>query len=317
MNKRMKNMPANVRRFSLAVLVLAAAFSAVTAAPLSAMATEIRYIVNDRPITSYDIGRRVALLKLMRRGGNLNQAATQELIEEALRRDAIAGSGISVTQDMIDRSYESFASSNNLTTAQLNRILDEAGVSKEHFQGFMAVQIGWGRLLQSRSRSTGELSEQEVVQRILQQGGRKPSTTEYTLQQVIFVVPSGERSRLLAKRRSEAQAMRNRFNGCGNTVALAKGLLDVTVRDMGRVLEPELPADWKDVITSTGAGKATSVRETERGVEFIGVCNTRQVSDDHVARLVFQSEGAVDESIEELSDKLTAEMREKARIIER
>lgn len=318
MNERMKDMPARARSFSLMVLALAAAFLTVATAPLPAMATDIRYVVNDRPITNYDIARRVALLKLMRRSGNLNQTATQELIDQTLRRDEIANSGISVTQDMIDRSYASFASSNSLTTAQLDQILAQAGVTKEHFQGFMAAQIGWGRLLQSRSRSTGgALSEQEVVQRILQQGGKKPSTTEYTLQQVIFVVPSGERSRLLGRRKQEAQAMRNRFNSCEGTIGLAKGILDVTVRNMGRVLEPELPSDWKDQITKTSAGNATAIRETDRGVEFIGVCSTRQVSDDHVAKLIFQSEGAADESIEKLSEKLTAELREKARIVER
>ncbi|WP_274424191.1 peptidylprolyl isomerase [Chelativorans sp. YIM 93263] len=311
-------MPTFTRHFPKALLILAMAFS-MSVAPivLPAMATEVRYVVNDQPITNYDINRRVALLRLMRRGGDLNQAAVDEMINQTLRRQELQRSGVAVTQAMIDDAYANFAASNDLTVAQLDRILSEAGVTKEHFQGFMSVQIGWGRFLQSRSGSGGELSEAEVVERIMQQGGQKPSTTEYRLQQVIFVVPSAQRSQLLSQRQGEARAMRGRFNGCDTTVEAAKGIIDVTVRDQGRVLEPELPADWKDDIVGLGPGQATPVRTTDRGVEFIGVCSTRQVSDDHVAKLMFQNEDTEDTSVEQLSEELTSELRENARIIQR
>ena len=171
--------------------------------------------------------------------------------------------------------------------------------------------------MQSRSRSGAVLSEQDVVQKMLQQGGQKPTATEYMLQQVIFVVPSAQRGQLMAKRKREAQAMRDRFNGCENTVQFAKGLIDVTVRDMGRVLAPELPPEWKDQIAGTRPGAATPIRETERGVEFIGVCSSREVSDDHVARMVFQSQETGDESFEKASKDYMTELREKARIVRR
>lgn len=111
--------------------------------------------------------------------------------------------------------------------------------------------------------------------------------------------------------------MRERFNGCDGTRQFAKGLIDVTVRDLGRVVAPELPPDWKDQIVNTKPGQATPLRETERGVEFIGICSTREVSDDRVAQMVFENETATDEKADELSKKYLAELREKARIVER
>ena len=53
------------------------------------------------------------------------------------------------------------------------------------------------------------------------------------LQQVIFVVPAEERGNI-GKRKREAEAMRARFTGCERTREFAKGLIDVTVRDLGR-----------------------------------------------------------------------------------
>jgi len=297
-----------------AMLVLGA--GAATVVP--AAATDIRYIVNDRPITSYDIERRAALLKLMQRKGNTNELAAEEMIDQTLRQQEMARAGVNITPAMVDQSYANFASSNNMTAAQLDQILSQAGIGKEHFKEFIRTQIGWGRVMQGRARSGAVLSEQDVVQKMLQQGGQKPTATEYMLQQVIFVVPAAQRGQLMAKRKREAQAMRDRFNGCANTIQFARGLIDVTVRDMGRVLAPELPPEWKDQIAGTRPGNATPIRETERGVEFIGVCSSREVSDDHVARMVFQSqEGGGDESFEAAAKEYMAELRKKARIVRR
>ena len=92
----------------------------------------------------------------------------------------------------------------------------------------------------------------------------------------------------------------------------------MTVRDLGRILAPELPGDWEKQVKATQPGSATAVRETERGVEFIGVCSAREVSDDRVAELVYQSEARAGASgDDEVSKKLTAELRAKAQIVRR
>ncbi len=112
--------------------------------------------------------------------------------------------------------------------------------------------------------------------------------------------------------------MRQRFQNCETTREFAKGLLDVTVRDLGRILEPELPSDWAKEVKAAKAGSATVVRETERGVEFIGICSAREVSDDRVAQMVFQAEGSgSSEDNDDTSKKLTEELRAKAQIIRR
>ncbi len=111
--------------------------------------------------------------------------------------------------------------------------------------------------------------------------------------------------------------MRARFNGCNTTREFAKGLIDVTVRDLGRVLAPQLPPEWADQIKATKVGGATAARETDRGIEFIGICSSREVSDDKVAQMVFQSEGSNDKAAEELSQKYMDELKAKARIVKR
>ncbi len=279
----------------------------------SAQASEIKYVVNDIPVTNYDIARRAAFLKLQRRSGSASDA----MVEQALQFSEIKRRGIKISDQQVDDAYARFAAGNKLSVAQVDQIMAQSGVTKAHFKDYIRAQMGWSQVLGAKVRSEARISEQDAVQRMLQQGGTKPTATEYMLQQVIFVVPAAERSSQLGKRKREAEAMRSRFNGCKSTRDFAKGLLDVTVRDLGKVLAPELPPDWSESIKATKIGQATPVRETERGVEFIGICSSREVSDDRVAQMVFQNEIAGEEKPSKLSEEYLAELRKNARIIER
>lgn len=160
------------------------------------------------------------------------------------------------------------------------------------------------------------MSTEDLVSKMLERGGEKPTTTEYILQQVIFVVPSAKRNAILGARKREAESMRQRFVDCDSTREFAKGLKDVSVRDLGRVMQPTLPPGWKDLVEKTSQGKTTSTKVTDRGVEFIAVCSAKQVSDDLAAEMVFRSEQVNEPTSNDAnSDKYLKELREKSRVI--
>ncbi|GHC68775.1 SurA N-terminal domain-containing protein [Limoniibacter endophyticus] len=317
-------MKAFVRACSAAAIAVGIATSAIAlSSPAVAQKSEVRYIVNNTPITSYDIQRRAAFLRLQRTKGD----AGEQMIDQTLQLAEMQRLNIAISEQQVDEAYANFAKGNKLTTAQLDQIMAQAGVTSGHFKEYIRAQMGWGRVLQAKARQSGGsgglISEQEAVKRILENGGQKPSTNEYLLQQVIFVVPNAQRSALLSKRTAEANALRSRFSNCESTRDQARGILDVTVRDLGRNLEPTLPADWAEAIKATRAGGTTPAKATDRGVEFIAVCSVRSVSDDRVAQLVFSEQdqkaagGGGNESGEALSKKALAELREKAKIIKR
>jgi peptidyl-prolyl cis-trans isomerase SurA len=300
---------------SFALLVAATTVSVTVMTP-PAFASTIKYVVNDVPVTTGDVEHRAAFLRLQRKKGD----AAQEMIDQTLRLAEAKRLGIRISDAQVDAAYQRFASNNKMPLAQLDAVMEKSGVTRGHFKEFIRAQMAWSQALSARYRSgdgSGGLSEQDVVKRMLEKGGAKPSAMEYMLQQVIFVVPAAERKATLGKRKREAEAMRARFNGCNTTREFAKGLIDVTVRDLGRVLAPQLPPEWADQIKATKVGGATAARETERGIEFIGICSSREVSDDKVAQMVFQSEGSNDKAAEELSQKYMDELKAKARIVKR
>lgn len=298
--------------------VMATAAALALAAPLASVpavqASDIKVVVNNQAITSYDIARRSAFLKLQRRNGNLTELATEELIDEALKRSAFERAGYRIPESRVDQSFADFAKSNKMSPNQMTQILNQAGVTARHFKEYIRVQIGWGQLVAAQARSQGGLlNEQDVVAKMLERGGAKPTSTEYTLQKVIFVVPQNRRGSDMARRRNEANQMRGRIGDCSNTISLAAQLRDVTVQDIGRVLELRLPERWKKEVSGLQAGQSTRPQDSENGVEFLIVCRAKTVSDDRVAQLQFSTE-AVESGEAGNGEDMLKKIRENSRI---
>ncbi len=91
-----------------------------------------------------------------------------------LKRIEMKSRGINISDKEVDDAYAGFASRNKMTLAQLNQVMNQSGVTPEHFKKYIMVQMGWGRLVSARFRATGMVSEQEAVQRMLKNGGRSP-----------------------------------------------------------------------------------------------------------------------------------------------
>ncbi len=302
------------RRLAIAMTALAASL-VINPVVAAAQSSGVAAVVNRTPITTADVARRVAFLRLQRQKAD-TKTAREQLIDETLKRQEIARVKMSVSTDDVDASFARFAASNKMTPAQMGKILDQAGVTAEHFKSFIAVQMSWPRLLNARYGGGGSrMSSQELVTR-MKESKEKPVTTEYFLKQIIFVVPAAKRNAIINKRKAQAEASRSKFPGCDQAKDFAATMMDVSVRDLGRVMTPNLPDDWKPLIENAKNG-TTATKITERGVEFLAICDQRQVSDDVAAEAVFRAEdlGKTEKSGENPNDKkYLNELREKAQI---
>nr|WP_272210977.1 hypothetical protein [Marinicella sp. W31]MDC2876886.1 hypothetical protein [Marinicella sp. W31] len=296
-----------------------AAATVVGSAPQPAVAKtiDIALIVNNVPITNDDIAKRRNLMRLMGTSGNLNEKAREAMIDQALKQSEIALRGMSVTQPEVDQSFASFANSNGMSVAQMSSILNQAGVGVDHFKFYIAVSMSWGQLLRARYGSETLLPEDEFIAQLEQaeKDGKKPETTEYLLKRIVFVVPEKERGSLLAKRKREAEASRSKFPGCDQAVTFAATMNDVTVLDLGRYLEPQLPAQWKDVVVKA-KGDTTSVITTPFGAEYVAICQRETADDDYAARLVLSAkEDSAEKDMDTESKTYMKELKDKAQIV--
>ena len=304
-----------LRSTAFAFAIFAVPMVIALPAQQAAAATTVKVVVNKTAITSDDIAKRAAFLKLQRQSGNLPAKAREQLIDEALKREEIARVKMSVSTADVDASFARFASTNKMTTDQLTKVLAQAGVGAEHFKSFIAIQMSWPRLVNARYGGRNKMSTQDFVTR-LKERGNKPVTNEYFLQQVIFVIPEAKRKSITGKRKSEAEASRKRYPGCEQAKTFAATMLDVSIKDLGRMLEPELPPDWKPLVEKTPEGGTTGTRVTEKGVEYLAICKKQQVSDDYAAEVVFRSEDLMKAEKGENPNekKYLEELRKKAQI---
>lgn len=307
-----------VRSMMMGVALAAAVAVVVPAGTVQAAGSTVVAVVNNSPVTSGDVARRAAFLRLQRAKGNLRAMAREQMIDDTLKRDEILRLKASVSQAEVDASYARFASSNKMTLKQLGQVLDQAGVGSQHFKQYIALQMSWPRVVNARY-GNGGTNGKSLVERMQENGGKKPVTTEYFLKQVIFVVPEKRRNAILGKRKSEAEASRSKFPGCDQAKIFAATMHDVSIRDLGRVLAPQLPEDWKPLIEKAN-GQTTGTRVTERGVEYLAICKKREVNDDVAAEMVFRAEDLANSKGnegDENSKKYIAELRKKATITER
>ncbi len=282
--------------------------------------TYIRILVNNTPITNYDIQSRVAFLKLRRVGGDRVKVAEKELIEETLK-DAEAKRVNTLASDaQVDQAFATFAKRNKASPAQLSSELGKLGVGAQHFKNFMRTQMSWQGVVSGKFQAeTRQLSQIDAVTQIRKSGSSKPQLAEYSLQQIIFVVPEAKRKALLKLRRDEAKAFRQRFTGCDQTLNSVKALKDVSIVEKRRVLGPEIPALWKADVEALSTGETTKVRDTVNGVEFFAVCNINMVSDDYAAQIATQSKefDSFNEKGSAVSEAHLKALRSKATIIYR
>jgi peptidyl-prolyl cis-trans isomerase SurA len=313
----------NLAKLRSLIVGVATLVAAALVLPQSATAagSEVKAVVNGIVITSGDVAKRVAFLKLRRTPGNLQQKAREELINEVLMRAEIIRTGNSVSTDDVDAAYARFAKGNKMSVDQLNKIMQMAGIGVDHFKGYIGVQMSWPRAVQARYGSNGSrMSTSQFIARLKQDNGQKPKTTEYFLQQVIFVVPESKRNKIMGKRKSEAEASRKSYPGCDQAKVFAATMRDVSVRNIGRILEPQLPEEWKDQIVKANVGGTTPARVTEKGVEYLAVCKKREVSDDFAAQVVYEArdlEKAEKDGENPDSKKYLEELRKNATIVTR
>lgn len=299
-------------------LLLAATILTLTSATLplastASAATGVAIVVDNTAITTGDIAHRVAFLKIQKQRGNLNQMARDQLVDEELKRREIARLRMSVSTEEVDQAYARFAKNNKMSVPQLGQILDRAGVGSDHFKSYIAIQMSWPRALNARSQSQGS-NGADLAQR-LNGSKEKPVTTEYFLQQVVFVIPESKRGKITGKRQAEAEASRAKFPGCDQSKAFAATMRDVSIIQLGRVLLPAMPADWKPLIEKA-KGNTTGTRVTPRGVEYLAICKQRQVNDDYAAAAVFKAEdlGKQKGQKDPNEEAYIQELRKKARI---
>lgn len=274
----MLSFPYSLRSVAFAVLAclfIAAGFSAHAQSKIVAL-------VNDDPITSYELDQRTKLLKLTTRTGSRSKAL-KELIEEKLKLREAKRRGINPTPKEIDDAFASIAGRTKMSPAQLGQALSKSGVSANALKSRLRAELAWARTVRARFRGTVKVEEAEVIASARARGDAQQQVREFTLKQVIFIVPKGtsDSGRNAIKKR--ADRFRPTIAGCDAVLSQIEGMQDVVVKTVGRRDESQLSGPLLDKLSPLQIGQSTEPAPIKEGFEMLVICNIREIASDAAA----------------------------------
>ncbi len=253
----------------------------------------IQVVVNETPITSFDIGQRARLITLTERrpAAAARKAAERELIEDQIKLAEAKRLDIEVSQSEIDNAYARVAQNVKLKTSQLTQVLRQGGVNPQTLKDRLKVQLTWNQVLQRRFSSRVEIDQSDLI-RALQDVAEedKNKSLEFDLKRIVVVVPKSSSKGFKSGRLRESKQIRGAFDGCDSAGNVLKDYKEVVVQTIGRRLETELPPELREEIKSTPPGKLTAPETTAVGYEMIAICGKREIASDIAKRTELESE---------------------------
>jgi peptidyl-prolyl cis-trans isomerase SurA len=159
------------------------------------------------------------------------------------------------------------------TSAQLTQGLAKSGVNANTLKAKIRADLVWQQLIRSRYQSRLQLSDKDVQSALGVNAEQGESVSyEYTMRPILLLVPPGSPGSVYESRRREAEALRNRFRGCSESLPAVRAVRDVAVRDQVIRNSADLPPELSKILDSIPVGQMTAPEATRHGIEMFAVC---------------------------------------------
>jgi peptidyl-prolyl cis-trans isomerase SurA len=287
----------NGRRFALrrsqplGLLALAAALAVLAAVPegsdrAAAQEVSIKVLVNDDPISDYDIDQRERFLALTTQeqpSPELKKKATDMLIDERLQMQEARKLSITPDDDDLNRILNDMAQRNNLSVDGLATALGKGGVNIKTLKDRIRAQLAWQGVVRQKFRHDVDVADADVDKALAEagaNGGGGTATPALQLKQVKFELPANADDKTIATRLAAAEALRARFDNCANVNDLAKGVEGASVKTLTDQQPASLAQPARLLVMSAKVGQMTPPTLVQSAVEVYAVCGKRTMVGD-------------------------------------
>lgn len=238
----------------------------------------IAAIVNDQIISSYDLEQRVRLVMVSSGIPNtpdnvarIRGQVLRALVDEYLQRQEAQRLNISVTQEEMDAALARIAQRSNMTIEQIEKFLQEGGVSRSALEAQIRSDIAWNRVVQQQFGGLVTVGQNEVdeVLRRLEEEADQP---RYLVSEILITFDgpahaeeiSAGTQRLVEQIREGApfEAVARQFS---QSASAANG------GDIGWVHASQLPEGVGEVVSNMQAGMISDPIRTMNGFYIIQV----------------------------------------------
>jgi peptidyl-prolyl cis-trans isomerase SurA len=246
----------------------------------------IKVLVNDDPISDYDIDQRERFLAITSReqpSPELKKKAIDLLIDERLQIQEGRKLGVTPDEDDVNKVLGDMAQKNNLDANGLATALGRAGVNIKTLKDRIRAQLVWQDVVRRKFRREVQIGDVDV-DRALSEAGEKAdggeAQTTMQLRQVKFTLPSNADQRTIAARLAAAESLRAKFSSCANVSELTKGVDGASIKTLQDQQTASLAQPARLLVMNAKVGQMTPPTLSSSGVELYAVCGKRSIKGD-------------------------------------
>jgi peptidyl-prolyl cis-trans isomerase SurA len=271
----------------LVAALLLAVFVTAAATPGRAQEVSIVVLVNDDPISDYDVDQRERFLAITTQeqpSPELKKKATDQLIDERLQVQQGRKLSVSVDEDDVTKIVEDMAKKNNLDVDGLATALGKAGVNIKTLKDRIRSQLVWQNVVRQKFRREIQIGDADVDKALSdagEQASSGPAETALQLRQVRYELPAGADQKTIAERLAAAESVRGKFGSCAD---LAKGVEGASVKTLADQQPASLVQPARLLVMNAKMGQMTPPTLTASAVEMYAVCGKRSVKGDDKTR---------------------------------
>ena len=275
----------NRTRRKLAALMFATAAGILPLLPAPAAAQHVVALVNGQPITALDVAQRLKLHQISTRRSPPRQEVIEELITEKVKIQQADRLGIIIPDSDVDRLLGQMAQSTGRKPTDFAVELARSGIDLPRFKNRIRAEAAWRQVMQQQSPASFMVRDADIVALLMSRGqAAQISATQYSLRQIVFVVPRGSSDAVRVMRVREAEAFRKAFTNCQDGFAIARQQREVVVKDPVVRLSTDLNARLRELLDKTPIGALTPPEPILGGIEVVAVCDRKETIADVSSR---------------------------------
>jgi len=227
-------------------------------------------------------------LKREARVGKMSQfkkQAMEELIEERLKLQEAKRVGLELPEAEVDRIMKGVYERNNMTEAQFAQHLKSAGIDPQTMRDRFKATSAWREVVRRKFGPQISITQRDVDRMIADSASETGGdTVELQLQKITLPMPSNIDQTALAKRFTEAEAMRRKFTNCQATASLAKAIADARFEELKSVKPSSIPEPTRSMLLGAKDGDILPPATAATGIEVYAVCGRRVIKGDDKQR---------------------------------
>ena len=268
-----------------AVLAVLAGLIGLPCAAQEQTEQSIVVLVNDDPITVYDVEQRQRFLAVTTQeqpSPALKKKATDMLIEERLQIQQGRKLGITPDEDEVNKVLVGMAQNNKMSPDQLAAALGQMGVNVKTLRDRIRSQVVWQDVVRKKFRRDVSIGEADVDRALTDAGdqGKPKEETTLQLRQVRYEIPTEADQAAIAKQLAAIEAVRAKVQSCSNISTLTKDIKGFKVKTLQDQLPGSLGQPMRTLVMNAKVGQMTPPTLSGSAIEAYAVCGKHAVKGD-------------------------------------